>query len=88
MVENARGSAPNSNRYSSSYNPANRPMNYNASSFDNEDYYPDDEPLENYMAVQDAEAVAAANKSYGNPDEFYYTGIFQKIKLVTSYRTF
>ena len=80
MVENARGSAPNSHRYGNSYNQSNRPMSYNASSFDNEDYYPDDEPLENYMAVQDAEAVAAANKSYGNPDEFYYTGKLRVLK--------
>ena len=74
MVENARGSGPNSNRYGSSMVGQNRPVNYNAS-FDNEEYYPEDEPLEIYMAVQDAEAVAAVNKSYGNPEDFYYTGI-------------
>ena len=75
MVENARGSAPNSNRYGNSLSGANRSMNYNNASFDNEEYYPEDEPLENYMAVQDAEAVAAVNKSYGNPEDFYYTDI-------------
>lgn len=38
------------------------------------DYYsnPDDEPLENYLAVQDADAVTL-DKSYGMPTDFYYT---------------
>ena len=82
MVENARGSAPNSNRYiENAYNTPSRGMGYNANSFENEDYYPDDEPLENYMAVQDAEAVAAVNKSYGNGEDFYYTGYLNSYKI-------
>lgn len=56
------------------YGMQNRASGYNQNyDYGNDSYNnPDDEPLDNYLAVQDAEAVTV-DKSFGNPNDFYYT---------------
>jgi hypothetical protein len=87
MIENTRS---NDIRYGSSLakyasemggygNPSGSMENY----AEYVDYYngnnPDDEPLENYLAVEDADMVTV-DKSFGLPNDYYYTGFIKKIK--------
>jgi hypothetical protein len=57
--------------------PSNRAGMYGSQHSYNNDIYSnqEDEPLDNYLDVQDADAVTL-EKSYGVPNDYYYTGIY------------
>ena len=67
MIENTRNGDTRNGMYGSMAK-AGRP----GGNYDQDYYNPDDEPLENYLAVEDADMVA--DKGFGMPNDYYYTG--------------
>lgn len=75
MIENSRSNDSRygqNNRYGNMQSAYSRQPNAN---YDYNDYYnnPDDEPLDNYLAVQDADNITV-DKSFGAPADYYYSG--------------
>ncbi len=70
MIESSRN---NDSRYVNKY--GNNYANHMMANYNNNDYYnnPDDEPLDNYLAVEDADMINV-DKSFGIGNDYYYTG--------------
>lgn len=79
MIENTRNNdaryGSNLAKYASEMGGYGNPSGSMENYAEYADYYnsnPDDEPLENYLAVEDADMVTV-DKSFGLPNDYYYT---------------
>lgn len=80
MIENTRSNdmryGNNLSKYASEMGGYGNPSGSMENYAEYADYYngnnPDDEPLENYLAVEDADMVTV-DKSFGLPSDYYYT---------------